>query len=62
MAQITVARQTDGNFHVQTPDGASHTVSVPGEYARQWMSASGARNRPGSRPYFYRISEHGSVI
>jgi hypothetical protein len=29
MAQITVTCQTDGTFHVQTPAGTSHTVSVP---------------------------------
>ena len=29
MAQITVTRQTDGTFYVQTPAGTSHTVSVP---------------------------------
>ena len=32
MAQITVTRQTDGTFHVQTPAGTSHTVSVPAGY------------------------------
>ncbi len=29
MAQITVTRQADGTFHVQTPAGTSHEVSVP---------------------------------
>jgi hypothetical protein len=29
MAQITVTRQDDGTFHVQTPAGTSHVVSVP---------------------------------
>jgi hypothetical protein len=29
MAQITVSRQADGTFHVQTPAGTSHDVSVP---------------------------------
>ncbi len=29
MAQITVTRQADGTFHVQTPAGTSHNVSVP---------------------------------
>lgn len=29
MAQITVTRQTDGTFYVQTTAGTSHTVSVP---------------------------------
>jgi hypothetical protein len=28
-AQITVTRQTDGTFYVQTPADTSHTVSVP---------------------------------
>jgi hypothetical protein len=32
MAQITVTRQTDGTFHVQTPAGTSHAVSVPTGY------------------------------
>jgi hypothetical protein len=32
MAQITVTRQTDGTFHVQTPAGTSHNVSVPAGY------------------------------
>ena len=32
MAQITVTRQTDGSFYVQTPAGTSHTVSVPAGY------------------------------
>jgi hypothetical protein len=32
MAQITVTRQTDGTFHVQTPAGTSHDVSVPAGY------------------------------
>jgi len=29
VAQITVTRQTDDTFYVQTPAGTSHTVSVP---------------------------------
>ena len=29
MAQITVTRQADGSFRVQTPAGTSHEVSVP---------------------------------
>jgi hypothetical protein len=29
MAQITVTHQDDGTFHVQTPAGTSHVVSVP---------------------------------
>ncbi len=29
MAQITVARQADGTFRVQTPAGTNHEVSVP---------------------------------
>ena len=29
MAQITVTRQADGTFRVQTPAGTSHEVSVP---------------------------------
>jgi hypothetical protein len=29
MAQITVTRQADGTFHVQTAAGTSHEVSVP---------------------------------
>jgi hypothetical protein len=29
MAQITVIRQADGSFRVQTPAGTSHEVSVP---------------------------------
>jgi hypothetical protein len=29
MAQITVTRQADGTFDVQTPAGTSHQVSVP---------------------------------
>jgi hypothetical protein len=29
MAQITVTRQAHGTFHVQTPAGTSHEVSVP---------------------------------
>ena len=29
MAQITVTRQPDGTFHVQTPAATSHEVSVP---------------------------------
>lgn len=33
MAQITVTRQADNTFHVQTPAGTSHDVSVPAGYA-----------------------------
>jgi hypothetical protein len=33
MAQITVTRQADGTFHVQTPAGTSHEVSVPAGFA-----------------------------
>jgi hypothetical protein len=33
MAQITVTRQADGTFHVQTPAGTSHDVSVPAGFA-----------------------------
>jgi hypothetical protein len=33
MAQITVTRQADGTFHVQTPAGTSHQVSVPAGFA-----------------------------
>jgi len=33
MAQITVTRQPDGAFHVQTPAGTSHDVSVPAGFA-----------------------------
>ena len=33
MAQITVTRQSDGTFHVQTSAGTSHDVSVPAEFA-----------------------------
>jgi hypothetical protein len=29
MAQITVTRQDDGIFHVQTPSGTRHVVTVP---------------------------------
>ncbi len=29
MAQITVTRQADGTFHVRTPAGTGHDVSVP---------------------------------
>jgi hypothetical protein len=29
MAQITVTRQADDNFRVQTPAGTSHEVSLP---------------------------------
>jgi hypothetical protein len=32
VAQITVTRQADGTFHVQTPAGTSHNVSVPAGY------------------------------
>jgi hypothetical protein len=32
MAQITVTRQVDGTFRVQTPAGTSHEVSVPAEF------------------------------
>ena len=33
MAQVTVTRQADGAFHVQTTAGTSHEVTVPGEFA-----------------------------
>ena len=33
MAQITVTRQSDGTFHVQTPAGTSHDVSMPAGFA-----------------------------
>ena len=33
MAQITVTRLADGTFHVQTPAGTSHSVTVPAEFA-----------------------------
>jgi len=33
MAQITVTSQTDGTFHVQTPAGTSHDVSVPAGFS-----------------------------
>ena len=33
MAQITVTRQSDGTFHVRTPAGTSHDVSVPAGFA-----------------------------
>jgi hypothetical protein len=33
MAQITVTRQSDGTFNVQTPAGTSHDVSVPARFA-----------------------------
>ena len=29
MTQLTVTQQADGTFHVQTPAGTSHEVSVP---------------------------------
>jgi hypothetical protein len=32
MAQITVTRQADGTFRVQTPAGTSHIVGVPADY------------------------------
>lgn len=32
MAQLTITRQTDDSFHVQTPAGTSHDVSVPAGY------------------------------
>jgi hypothetical protein len=32
MAQLTVTRQADGTFRVQTPGGTSHIVSVPAGY------------------------------
>ena len=35
MAQITVTRQADGTFHVQTPAGTSHQVSVPAGFPAQ---------------------------
>jgi hypothetical protein len=33
MAQIAVTRQADDTFHVQTPAGTSHDVSVPAGFA-----------------------------
>ena len=33
MAQITITRQADGPFHVQTSVGTSHDVSVPAGFA-----------------------------
>jgi hypothetical protein len=33
MTQIAVTRQADGTFHVQTPAGTSHEVSVPAGFA-----------------------------
>lgn len=33
MAQIIVTRRADGTFHVQTPAGTSHEVSVPDGFA-----------------------------
>ena len=33
MEQLTVSRQADGTFHVQTPAGTSHDVSVPAGFA-----------------------------
>ncbi len=33
MAQITVTRRSDGTFHVQTPAGTSHDVSMPAGFA-----------------------------
>jgi len=32
MAPMTVTRQANGTFHVQTPAGTSHQVSVPAGY------------------------------
>jgi hypothetical protein len=32
MVQITVTRQSDGTFDVQTPAGTGHNVSVPAGY------------------------------
>ena len=32
MAQLTITRQADDSFHVQTPAGTSHDVSVPAGY------------------------------
>jgi hypothetical protein len=33
MAQITVTRRLDSTFHVQTPAGTSHDVSMPAGFA-----------------------------
>lgn len=33
MAEITVTRQADGAFQVQTPAGTSHDVTVPAGFA-----------------------------
>lgn len=33
MAQTTVTRRADGTFHVQTPAGTSHDVSVPAGFS-----------------------------
>ena len=35
MVQITITRQADGTFRVQTPAGTSHDVSVPAGVSRQ---------------------------
>jgi hypothetical protein len=32
MTQITVTRQADGTFRVQTPAGTSHIVGIPADY------------------------------
>jgi hypothetical protein len=32
MAQITITRQTDGTFNVETPAGTTHNVGVPAGY------------------------------
>ena len=33
MAQLTVTRQPDGAFHVRTPAGTGHRVTVPAGFA-----------------------------
>jgi hypothetical protein len=33
MTQLTVTQQADGTFHIQTPAGTSHEVSVPAGFA-----------------------------
>ena len=33
MAQITVTPQPDGTFHIRTPAGTTHDVSVPAGFA-----------------------------
>ena len=40
MARITVTRQADGTFHVQTPAGTSHQVSVPAGFPSAWAAVT----------------------